>query len=121
MAWSRVEVEVAMVRAIAYTIYHAQVGEFKTDYDSRQARSQAKGKDPNIVPLDGAIFDNEETLFVLRRLPLAQGYKTTLPILSPVGVSMKIGLAVPIVEDLQVAAGKIRCYKVELSPINQTF
>ena len=36
------------------------------------------------------------------------------------GVTLKLDLAVTAVEDVETPAGKFHCYKVELSPLNQT-
>lgn len=119
--WSRVEVERDTMRPISISYSSQFVGEFRMDYEARQARMQPKGKDAKTIALDGAYWDNEEALWVMRRMPLAAGYKTKLPVLSPMGVPLKIDLTVQGIEEVQVKAGKFRCFKVELSVVKQLF
>jgi hypothetical protein len=77
----------------------------------------------SIIQLDGPVFDNEEAVHAMRRLPFRIGYKTTLPIVSPLGGSglLRIGLEVVGKETVEVPAGKFDCYKVHLSLVNQDF
>jgi hypothetical protein len=82
---------------------------------------EKKGKEAKTLALDGAVWDNEECWALMRRLPLAPGYKTSLAIVSPAGILVKIGLSVTGVEDVQTPAGSFHCYRVELDTINQTF
>jgi len=49
------------------------------------------------------------------------GYKTTLSVVSPVGMVMKLGLSVTGVEDVQTPAGSFHCYRFDLDTVNQTF
>jgi hypothetical protein len=59
---------------------------------------------------------------VWRRLPLAVGYKTTIPIISSLAASgtIPVGINVTHKEMVQVPAGKFECFRVELN-IKQTF
>jgi hypothetical protein len=73
------------------------------------------------IALDGPIFDNEEAAELFRRLPLAVGYKTTIPIMSILtSGKIPLGLEVTGKETLEVPAGKFECFKVVLN-IGQTF
>ncbi len=119
--WSRVEADRDTMRPIAASFNSPYIGEDKVDYEAAQARMQVKGQEAKVFALDGPIFDNEEWVFWFRRLPVALGYKTILPIMGPFRGPIKISLNVLAVEDVQVAAGKFHCYKVELPEIRQTF
>jgi hypothetical protein len=119
--WSRSEVDRDSMRPISMTYVSPVIGDFQIDYDGRQARVQPKGKDARSVPLDGDYWDNEEALWVLRRTPLSVGLKTKLPVVSPLGAPLKIGVNVTGIEEVQVKAGKYRCYKVELDLVRQVF
>lgn len=121
MVWSRVEADRDTMKPIAASFSSPYIGEDKVDYEATQARMQVKGQEPKVFPLDGPIFDNEEWVFWFRRLPVALGYKTILPIMGPFRGPLKISLNVLAVEDVQVTAGKFHCYKVELPEIRQTF
>jgi hypothetical protein len=120
MVWSRVEADRDTLRPIAASFNSPYIGEDKVDYEAATVRMQVKGQEPKVFTLDGPIFDNEEWAFWFRRLPLAPGYKTLLPIMGPFHGPIKIALNVVAIEDVQVPAGKFHCYKVELSEIRQT-
>ena len=71
--------------------------------------------------LDKVYYDQEEACQILRRLPLAEGYKGVLPLYIPLGGrTMNLPFEVAGKETLQVPAGKFECYKVPLPTINQT-
>ena len=118
---SRIEVERESMRPVSLNYFNLGLGETQIDYDTRQARVLVKGKEAKLLPLDGLTFDNEETTFLVRRLPLAAGYKIKLPLVSPIGASVKLDLTVLGIEDVQVPAGKFHCYKFQFEGINQTF
>ncbi|HEV2962060.1 MAG TPA: tetratricopeptide repeat protein [Candidatus Angelobacter sp.] len=121
VVWSRVDADRDTMKPIAASFSSPYIGEDKVDYEAAQARMQVKGQEPKVFALDGPMFDNEEWVFWFRRLPVAPGYKTILPIMGPFRGPIKISLNVLGVEDVQVAAGKFHCYKVELPEIRQIF
>jgi hypothetical protein len=69
------------------------------------------------------VYDNEEVIQLMRRLPLASDYKTTLRIFSGLGGGNIIGLEAKVTgqEKVEVPAGSFDCFKVELSIVRQTF
>jgi hypothetical protein len=81
---------------------------------------QPKSKPAKTIPLDGLHWDNEEALWVMRRMPLSVGYKGKLPIVGPAGIAIKLDVEVPAIEEVQVAAGKFRAYKLVLELVRQT-
>lgn len=118
---SRVEVERDSMKPVSLTYFNMALGQTRIDYDGRQARVQSKGKEASILPLGDPTFDNEEAIFLVRRLPLAAGYKVKLPLVSPMGVPLKLEVAVLGIEDVEVPAGKFRCHKFEFAGIPQKF
>ncbi len=68
------------------------------------------------------IYDNEQAMDVMRRLPLAPGYKVTLPILG-IGNGAKIELPIEVQgkETVKVPAGDFESFKIHLGLVNQTF
>jgi hypothetical protein len=80
--------------------------------------------DPAAKPLIGPLIDIQGSVFLLRRLPLAVGYKTTLTSL-PFAIGetapRKLDLDVTGIEAVQTSAGKYNCYKVVFGAIGQTF
>jgi hypothetical protein len=84
----------------------------------------AGGKETsNTIEVSPAPYDNEEGMFVFRSLPMAEKYKTQVPIFTSFGgTAISIGFEVQGKETVEVPAGKFECYKVLLpTPINQTF
>lgn len=118
---SRVEVERDSMQPVALSYFNMAFGKTSIRYEGRQARVELPGKPPATIPLDGPTFDNEEVLYLVRRLPLEAGYKGTLPIISPMGVPVKLEIAVLATEDVEVPAGKFRCHRFEFGGITQTY
>ena len=120
--WSRTDVDRNSMRPIrAATRISSLLGDYRTDYETGQARVQSLGKEPRVVALDGPVFDNQEFVFLSRRLPLAMGFKKSISVLVVGGTVIKINVAVIAIEDVQVPAGKFHCYKLELAGLNQIF
>ena len=68
------------------------------------------------------VFDNEQVMHMLRRLPLEVAYKTKMPVITTLGggVVVPIGLEVTKKETVETPAGKFECFKVALD-VGQTF
>jgi hypothetical protein len=98
------------------------LGDVDTVYSADHAELKTAGKDGvKKLEYSGVIFDNEETIQWMRRLPFADGYKTTVRLLASLGyhiISIKCDVSGP--EKVKVPAGSFDCYKVDLSN-NQTF
>jgi hypothetical protein len=74
------------------------------------------------LDIDPAPYDNEEGVFVFRCLPMAEKYSQTVPIFASIGAGgIDIGFQVQGKETIEVPAGKFKCFKVSLTPVNQTF
>jgi hypothetical protein len=72
--------------------------------------------------VEGTVYDNEEAMHAIRRLPLQVGYKATLTVFTSLGGNvLPVGLEVVGKETVEVPAGKFDCFKVRLSPVNQDF
>jgi hypothetical protein len=95
-------------------------GEVAVTTLSRMGTGKEK-KSVHKEPLDKVYYDQEQACQIMRRLPLAVGYKGVLPLYLPAS-TMKLDLAFEVVakETLKVPAGKFECYKVPLPAINQT-
>lgn len=120
--FSRMEADLETLRPRATLFRNTVLGEYKLSYDNRQVRVNANGKDLRPTDLTALSFDNEGVLPLLRRLPLADGYKTGLDVMSPLnGALIPITAQVAAVEEIETPAGKFRTFKVELHPIQQTF
>jgi hypothetical protein len=80
--------------------------------------------DPAAAAISGPAIDIEQSVFLMRRLPLAVGFKSTLNTQSftlATKVKSPVEIAVTGIEAVQTTAGKFNCYKVAMSGIGQTF
>ena len=121
---SSVDADAETFRPLSSHWKHSLLGEVTATYQPGEVAVQRVGKSqPDMVTVEGAVYDNEEVVHMMRRLPLQIGYKTMLPVLSTVGGGpvFSVGLDVPGKETVVVPAGTFDCYKVHLSMVNQTF
>lgn len=121
---SRVEVDADSFRPIHSRWKHSLMGDADTVYTPGHARVKMAGKDEvKTIDLEGVFYDNEEVAQLMRRLPLATNYTTTLRIFTSLGggSTVPIKLDVKAVEPVKVPAGTYDCFKVELGLVNQTF
>jgi hypothetical protein len=120
--FSRVSAERDTMRPISSAWRVPLLGDAKAAYQEKTAVIETKDKPPRTIELSTRSFDNEEWLWLLRRLPFATGYRTSLE-----SVAIITGGQVPITvevigqEDVETPAGKFRTWKVQLQPVNQTF
>jgi len=120
---SAVEVEADSFKPLHSRWKHTLFGDVDALYSPGKVEMKIKGKqEPKIIELDGVVYDNEEVVQLMRRLPLTTNYSTTIKIITTLGggatVPLKIDVAA--VENVEVPAGKFECYRCELS-IKQTF
>jgi hypothetical protein len=101
---------------------HSLLGEAITTYSKTSAKVEVVGKDREFtIDFTPPAFDNEQCVELFRRLPLAEGYKTTFTVVTSLGGSqLALGIEVPGKETITVPAGTFDCYKVVLN-IGQTF
>ena len=93
-----------------------QVGMHATSYSESAIAASTNGQGTGkSIPTEGSVFDNEQVLHLLRRLPLKEGYQTKLTVFENVSKSVSIGdLKVEGVQHVKVAAGSFDTYKVNL-------
>ncbi len=75
---------------------------------SWEANGETKQKE---VEVDRIVYDNEQALCLIRRLPLAEGYTTTFPVLSAHSfIVVDVGIEVTGMETVTVGAGTFDCF-----------
>jgi hypothetical protein len=82
------------------------------------------GKDEvKTVELEGVCYDNEEVVQLIRRLPLASGFNTTIRVFTGLGGGSIVPIKLEVIgqESVQVPAGTFECYKVKINPMDQVF
>ncbi len=120
---SAVEVEADSFKPLHSRWKHSLIGDVDAVYSPGKVDMKSKGrKEPKTVELDGVIYDNEEVVQLMRRLPLATNYSTSIKIITTLsgGAVLPLKIEVAGLENLDVPAGKFECYRCELS-VKQTF
>jgi len=120
---SRVEVEADSFKPIHCRWRINVIGEVDVTYLPGHAEMRMIGQDEvKKIDLSGVVYDNEEAAQLIRRLPLASGYKTTVRTFTGLGGGniIPVQVAVTDSEKLEVPAGTFDCYKVELSFAGQS-
>jgi hypothetical protein len=122
---SRVDADWNTFRPIHSRFKNSLLGNIDAEYSPTQVvvtSVGAEGKSTKKFDLTAVVYDNEQTLHAMRRLPLAVGYKTTLPVFATMGAGkIDIPLTVQGKETIEVPAGKFECFRVHLGLVNQTF
>ncbi len=121
--WSRTEIDADSFKPIHSVWKHTMMGEMESTYKVGGVDLAVKGKEgTKYVELAGAVYENEQAIQLMRRLPLATGYNTTMTVFAGMGGGAVLPIKVDVakVETVEVPAGKFECYKVGLS-IGQTF
>jgi hypothetical protein len=124
---SRVEVEADSFKPIHCHWKIDPIGEVDVTYLPGHAELKMVGQDEvKKIDLNGVVYDNEEVIQLMRRLPLASDYKTTVHTFTGLGggniVPVQAEVSGP--EKVEVPAGTFDCHKVELSlakQMKQTF
>jgi hypothetical protein len=120
LSW--VEVDPTTFQPLASSWKHTQLGEVSAVFRPGEVELKKAGStETTKLHPDKVVFDNEECFHLPRLLPLAVGYKTTIPVIATIAGGAVIPLGVEVVkkETLEVPAGKFECFKLQLS-IGQT-
>ena len=95
------------------------MGDFVAEYNNGNVKLPvgAEGKESTRdVSVDGIAYDNEQALYLIRRMPLAEDYEDLFPIFSVQGgITIECRIKVLGIEEVTVEAGTFRCYKTDLS------
>ena len=121
---SRVEVEADSFKPIHCRWKIGVIGDADVTYSAGHAELKTLGMDEVVkIDLTGVVYDNEEVIQLMRRLPLTSDYKTVLHIFTGLGGGNIINLEAKVTaqEKVEVPAGSFDCFKVELSMVRQSF
>jgi len=95
------------------------MGDFVAEYNEENVRLtvDTQGKESTRdVPIKGIAYDNEQALYLIRRMPLAENYEGSFPIFSVQGgTRIECRIKVLGTEEVTVEAGTFTCYKTDLS------
>ena len=95
------------------------LGEFTAEYAPGKVKLSAKNvlgqATTREIPLSATAYDNEQVLFLIRRLPLAIGYKASFPIFTVQGGAVVECRVEVLGSELKnVPAGEFQCFKTKL-------
>lgn len=111
---SRVLVDAESQQPIRSTVRHGVFGNADATYGP-QGVTITSGANETRLDDEAVLFDNEQSLHLMRMLPLAPGYETTLRLLPTwTGQILDVGLEVTAEETCRVPAGDFACHRVEL-------
>jgi hypothetical protein len=94
-----------------------QLGEVRAEYFPGKVLMTAAGQDaPRQVTVPGIIFDNEQALYLMRRLPLADQYRAEFPIMSVLSGTSSLECRVRVMgrENIEGASEPYGCSKVRI-------
>ncbi|MFA5784052.1 MAG: DUF3108 domain-containing protein [Phycisphaerae bacterium] len=95
------------------------MGDFVAEYNEENVKLtvDTEGKESTRdVPVQGIAYDNEQAIYLIRRMPLAEGYEGSFPIFTvQSGTVVECRIKVLGVEEVTVEAGTFKCYKTDLS------
>lgn len=119
--WSQLDVEAGSMKPIHAIWRNVPMGSTETRYSPGKADLQIKNVGQRTVELSGIVYDNDEAIQLIRRLPLGPGYKKTVTLfVGLAGMAVPVGLEVVATEKVTVPAGTFDCYKVALNLLNST-
>jgi len=125
--FSRVKADRNTLRPISSLFRHPILGHFEATYTNDEVTIKTVNRDDGKqntrnAEIDGIYYDNEQSILLFRRLPLAKDFKATLPIFATfANGAMEVEVEVTALETIDVPAGKFECYRLLLPKLNQTY
>jgi len=97
---------------------NSEMGDYRAVYEADKVALTTRGKGKETtrtIDVNGPIFDNEQALYLLRRLPLAEGYKASFAIFTVMGgQTVECRIEITGKEKVTVPAGSYECNKMTL-------
>lgn len=122
-SYSAVHADVETFRPMHSFWKHALIGEAEGEFKDQAVlvKNLTTGSNQT-VDLAKPVYDNEQVVHVMRRLPLALGFKTTFDIITTLGggTVIPLGIEVSREEEITTPAGTFKCWRVDLS-VKQSF
>jgi len=121
---SRVEVEAESFKPAHSRWKHTLLGDADATFTPGQVVLRLSGQsEAKTIELNSLCYDNEQVIQLMRRLPWATNFSTTLQVFTGLGGGniIPINASVAKLETVSVPAGTFECFKVTLNLVNQTF
>jgi hypothetical protein len=126
-AFSRVKADRQTFRPLSSFFRHPKLGQFEAAYASTEVTLKTitggDGKErTRKIELNGIHYDNEQSVKLLRRLPLENGFQATMPLFATFTEgALAYKVEVTARETIEVPAGTFECYRVEFPELQQTY
>ncbi|HSW44833.1 MAG TPA: HEAT repeat domain-containing protein [Phycisphaerae bacterium] len=124
LQYTRVDADRDSFAPVTGRTANSLLGDFQAVYqpDKVKLTVHAKGQDKtHTLDLNRPVYDNEEALQMLRRMPLAEGYKASFWIFPVIGGTIvQCRIEVTGKEEVTVPAGTYECHKMDLSVWDST-
>ena len=95
------------------------MGDFKAEYGKENVKltvDAPNNKSTRDVPVASVAYDNEQAIYLIRRMPLAEGYEGSFSIFTvQSSTTVECRIKVLGIEQVTVEAGTFKCYKTDLS------
>ena len=123
---SRVRTNRSTFRPLNSLFRHSILGTIEGTYSPTSVSVHSVGRNGRESTkehkLDGLHYDNEQAMQLFRRLPLAENFKTKVPIFATMGSgAISIEVEVTAIEKVTVPAGEFECYRLLIPMLQQTF
>ncbi len=123
--YSRVEVDAESFKPLHSRWKHTLLGDADTTFTASGAELKLAGKEGvQHIELKDVVYDNEEVVQLIRRLPLTTNYTTTLHVFTGLGGGNTIPVKTSVtgIDKIEVPAGTFECFRVVLElGVTQTF
>lgn len=119
LQFTRVDAERDSFAPIASRTYNSEMGDFRAEFGPNKVKLTAgteSSTGSRDIDLEQTAYDNEQVIYLIRRLPLGEGYRTTFPIFPVMsGTIVDCEIEVTGKEKVSVPAGAYDCWKVTLA------
>ncbi|KPK86137.1 MAG: hypothetical protein AMJ81_02045 [Phycisphaerae bacterium SM23_33] len=118
--FTRVDARRDSFAPISSRTFNSNLGDYRAEYTAGKVKltvaAPGKSAVTRVVSLEEVAYDNEQALFLIRRLPLKEGYRGSFPIFPVMGgTPLECRIRVVSKEKLAVPAGRFDCHKVILA------
>lgn len=114
--YTRVDADMDTFAPVFARTNSTPMGDIRAVYRDGEVEITPGAQPARKVKLSGITYDNEQALFLIRRLPLAKGYSASFPICAILGGGSLLTCKIKVTgtEKLSVPAGQFDCNKVIL-------
>ncbi len=118
--YTRIDLLKGSFKPVSMTMTDPRGTVFSTLYENGHIQLDIAGPDTNVtreIPINQVVYDNEQVVYLLRRLPLKENYSASFPVFpARNGNIINSQFRIQGIETVTVPAGKFDCYYFEAEP-----